>query len=253
MRKSGESIGDGRVLIEPRRIPGDPHIDHPIILNLFEPYLEFLRKELKIKKSSLQRLRFPSMSFYTTTVKGKKISLFGTPLGSPQAVLMLERLIAMGAKKILIFGCCGSLQPDLGVGHLVIPTGALSEEGTSAHYPLPKGVEAKADEKISRLCIEKSREKNLKGASGKVWTTDALFRETRGKTKRYSKMGLLAVEMEVSALLTIAAYRKVHLAGLMVVSDELGSLKWKTGFLNPSFWLASQEAARLIIEVWRHL
>ena len=253
MRKSGESVENGRVLIEPRRIPGDPHIDHPIILNLFEPYLGFLRKELKIKKSSLQRLRFPSMSFYTTTVEGKKISLFGTPLGSPQAAIMLERLIAMGAKKILIFGCCGSLQPDLGVGHLVIPTRALSEEGTSAHYPLPEGVEAKADEKISRLFLEKSREKNFKAASGKVWTTDALFRETRGKTKRYSEMGLLAVEMEVSALLTIAAYRKVHLGGLMVVSDELGSLKWKTGFLDPFFWLASRKAARLIIEVWRHL
>ena len=244
---------DDRVLIEPRRIPGDPHIDHPVILNLFEPYLEFLRKELRIKKTSLQRLRFPSMSFYSTTVGEKKISLFGTPLGSPQAAIMLERLIAMGAKKILIFGCCGSLQSDLTVGHLVIPTEALSEEGTSAHYPLPRGVEAKADEKISRLCLEMSREKNFKAAFGKVWTTDALFRETRGKAKRYSGMGLLAVEMEMSALFTIAAYRKVHLGGFMVVSDELASLKWKTGFLNPFFWLASKNAARLIIEVCHHL
>ena len=253
MRKSGASREDGRVLIEPRRIPGDPRIDHPIILNLFEPYLGFLRKELKIRKSSLRRLRFPSMSFYSTRLEGKKISLFGTPLGSPQAAIMLERLIAMGAKKILIFGCCGSLQPDLRVGHLVIPTGALSEEGTSAHYPLAQGVPAEADKKISQLFLEKVREKNFQAASGKVWTTDALFRETRGKTKRYSDMGLLAVEMGMSALLTIAAYRKVHLGGLMVVSDELGSLKWKTGFLNPNFWLASQKAARLIIEVWSHL
>jgi purine-nucleoside phosphorylase len=244
---------DDCVLIEPRKIPGDPHIDHPIILNLFEPYLGFLRKELKIKKSSLKRLRFPSMSYYTTTIEGKTFSLFGTPLGCPQAALMLERLIAMGAEKILVFGCCGSLQPDLGVGHLVIPAEALGEEGTSCHYPLPKGVRAKADEKVSRLCLEKSREKNFQVASGKVWTTDALFRETRGKIKRYSKMGLLAVEMEMSALFTIAAYRKVHLGGLMVVSDELASLKWKTGFLNPLFWLASKNAARLIIEVCRRL
>ena len=252
-RKSGEGQEDDRVLIEPRRNPGDPHIDQPIILTLFAPYLELLRKELKIRKSSLQHLRFPSMSFYTAARKGEKFSLFGTPLGCPQAALMLERLIAMGAKKILVFGCCGSLQPDLGVGHLVIPTEALGEEGTSCHYPLPKGVEAKADRRLSRLCLERSREKKFKVASGKVWTTDALFRETRGKTKRYSDMGLLAVEMEMSALFTIAAYRKVHLGGLLVVSDELASLKWKTGFLNPFFWLASRNAARLIIEVCRHL
>lgn len=244
---------DDRVLIEPRRIPGDPHIDHPIILNLFEPYLELLRKELKIKRSSLKRLRFPSMSFYTTMVDGKKFSLFGTPLGCPQAAIMLERLIAMGAKKILIFGCCGSLRPDLGVGHLVIPTEALSEEGTSPLYPLPKEIEAGADEKITRLCMTKAREKKFKIAAGKVWTTDALFRETRGKTRKYSEMGLLAVEMEMSALLTVAAYRKVHLGGLMVVSDELSSLKWKTGFLNPLFWRNSKKAARLAIEICGHL
>jgi uridine phosphorylase len=61
-------------------------------------------------------------------------------------------------------------------------------------------------------------------------------------------MGLLAVEMEMSALFSVAAFRRVQLGGLMVVSDELGTLKWKTGFLNPHFWLASKKAARLAIE-----
>jgi nucleoside phosphorylase len=62
-------------------------------------------------------------------------------------------------------------------------------------------------------------------------------------------MGLLAVEMEMSALFTVATYRKVHLGGLMVVSDELATLKWKTGFLNPFFWSASKRAAQAVIEV----
>ncbi|MDI6754154.1 MAG: nucleoside phosphorylase [Thermodesulfobacteriota bacterium] len=239
---------DHSVLIEPRKIPGDPHIDHPIILNLFEPYLEFLRKELKIKKTGLKRIRFPSMSFFTKTVDGKKISVCGTPLGAPQAAIILERLIAMGARKILAFGCCGSLQADLQIGHLVVPTDALSEEGTSVHYPLPEGVRAKGDEKISELCLEKGKEKNMKTVAGKVWTTDALFRETRGKVERYGEMGLLAVEMEMSALFTIARYRKVRLGGLMVVSDELSSLKWKTGFLNPLFWFASKKATKVAVE-----
>jgi uridine phosphorylase len=246
-------MDDDRTLIEPRRMPGDPHIDHPIIISLFEPYLDLLRKELKIKKSCLQRLRFPSMSFCATALEGKKVSVCGTPLGSPQAAIVLERLVSMGAKKVLAFGCCGSLQPGLGIGDLVIPTDALSEEGTTAHYPLPDGVEARADEKISRLCLEMGRGKNFRAAAGRIWTTDALFRETREKTKRYSKMGLLAVEMEMSALFTVAAYRHIRLGGLMVVSDELASLKWKSGFLNPSFWQASRKAARLAVEIGTHL
>jgi len=237
------------VLIEPRKIPGDPIIDHPIILVLFEPYLEILRKQLKLKKSDLKRIRFPSLAYLTTTMEGKKISAFGAPLGAPQAAIILERLIAMGAREVLAFGCCGSLQPSLQIGHLVIPIEALSEEGTSRHYPLPEGIEAKAHKKIVRLCEEKCQEKNFKSLTGKVWTTDALFRETREKAKRYSEMGLLAVEMEMSALFTVAAYRKVHFGGLMVVSDELGKLKWKTGFLNPFFWSASKKAAKMVIEL----
>jgi len=240
---------DESVLIEPRRIPGDPRIDHPIILNLFEPYLEILRRELKVKKSQIKHTRFPTMVYFTTKVEGKKISAFGTPLGAPQSAIILERLIAMGAQKILAFGCCGSLQPDLAIGSLVLPLEASSEEGTSTHYPLPEGIEAKADLAIARICEEKCREKNFKARSGKVWTTDGLFRETRKKVKLYSEMGLLGVEMEMSALFTVAAYRLVQLGGLMVVSDELSTLKWKTGFLNPIFWRASKKAAKLAIEI----
>jgi len=246
-------MDDDSVLIEPRRLPGDPRIGHPVILNLFGPYFDFLRRELGVKKSSVKRLRLPSMTCCSQVVDGRKISIFGTPLGSPQAAIILERLIAMGATRILAFGCCGSLQPDVEVGNLVVPTEAFSEEGTSLHYPLPRGKEARADERIVELCRGEAQGKKFKVSVGKVWTTDGLFRETRGKTKRYSRMGLLAVEMEMSALFTVAAYRGIRLGGFMVVSDELASLKWETGFLNPLFWLASRKAARLAVEICLNL
>ena len=246
-------MDDDSVLIEPRRIPGDPRIDHPIILNLFEPYFDYLRKELRVKKPSLKRTSLP---FHDLLLRGRRRKgdiHFRNPPRGTQAAMVLERLIAMGATKILAFGCCGSLQPDVEVGTLVVPTTALSEEGTSLHYPLPRGREASADETIVELCRREAQGKKFKVSAGKVWTTDALFRETRGKTKEYSEKGLLAVEMEMSALFTVAAYRKVQMGGLMVVSDELASLKWRTGFLNPLFWLASRRAARLAVEICRLL
>ncbi len=236
------------VLIEPRRLPGDPLIDHPIILNLFEPYMELLRQELKVKKSELKKNHFPSTVYLTTKLEKKKISVFGTPLGAPHAVIMLERLIAMGAKKIFALGCCGSLQNKLPIGSFIIPLTALSEEGTSLHYPLPKGTVAAADAQVVNICLAKCAENKINPVSGKVWTTDALFRETREKVKKYSQQNLLGVEMEMAALLTVAAYRQVQLGGMMVVSDELATLKWKTGFLNPIFWLNSKKAARVAIE-----
>ena len=241
-------MAEERPLIEPRRIPGDPKITFPLLLVLFGPYMDILRKETGLEESAGKRLRFPSLDYYETSLQGRRFAFAGTPLGAPHAAIALERFIAMGAREILAFGCCGSLQPDLHVGHFVVPTEALSEEGTSAHYPLAKGIRAKADGQIVRLLKGKCQEKNCKTAAGKVWTTDALFRETGSKVKRYSARGLIAVEMEMSALFTIAAYRNVRLGGLMVVADELARLKWKPGFLNPLFWSTSQKAARVVIE-----
>lgn len=237
----------GEVIIEPRRIPGDPKIGHPILLVLFEPYLELLRNVLKFKKSAWKRLRFPSLSYCTLEVEGKPLSIFGAPLGAPQAALVLERLIAMGARKVVAFGCCGSLQPTLKTGDLVISTHALSEEGTSAHYPLPDGLQAKADEVVTQSLMKNCLAKSLPWIVGRVWTTDAIFRETREKVRRYGQMDILAVEMEMAALFTVAVYRKISLGGLMVVSDELAGSKWKTGFLNPFFWLASRKAAKAVV------
>ena len=240
-------------LIEPRRIPGDPRIDGPVILVLFEPYLETLRKIMKVRKTDLQRIRFPSMTVFSSPIGGKKIWVVGSPLGAPHAVIALERLIAMGAREVLGFGCCGSLQPNLTIGHLILPEKAWSEEGTSAHYPLPEGTEARGNEKILHLCAEKMGKKGCKFSIGKIWSTDAIFRETRNKIKTYSQMGLLAVEMEMSALFTVAAYRHILFGGVLVVSDEMTAGKWKSGFLKPTFWLAAQRAADIVLEVVRDL
>ena len=63
----------------------------------------------------------------------------------------------------------------------------------------------------------------------------------------YQKRGVLAVEMEMSALMTLALYRGVKLGGLLVVSDELFNLKWRTGFSNPKLKRASRYAGELLI------
>ena len=84
---------------------------------------------------------------------------------------------------------------------------------------------------------------------GEVWTTDAPYRETPEKIEFYQKRGVLAVEMELSALMTLALYREVKLGGLLVVSDELFDLKWHTGFSNPKLKRTSRYAGELIMRM----
>jgi hypothetical protein len=69
--------------------------------------------------------------------------------------------------------------------------------------------------------------------------------------KTYQGKGVLAVEMEMSALMTLAAYRSVELSGLLVVSDELFDLKWHRGFSSPVFKKRCELAGNLLLDLFK--
>jgi len=163
----------------------------------------------------------------------------GPAVGAPMAVICLEKLIALGASRIIVCGWCGSLQPDLGVGELVLPTWAVSEEGTSGHYPVAGKVESSPPLRQALKDFFAATGKELR--EGPIWTTDALYRETREKVVRYGQEGILSVDMECSALLQVAAFRRVELAAVLMVSDLLWQDPWQPGFQGKEFRTRSQE------------
>lgn len=179
---------------------------------------------------------------------GYPISLAGPFLGAPQAVLGMEKLIALGAKRIWVIGYCGSLDPGLRIGDILIPVDAASEEGTSRHYPVG-GKTIRTDEPLNLRIEKRLKEKSLPYRYGRVWTTDAPYRETVEKVRMHMAAGVMGVEMEISALLTVAAYREVRLSGLLLVSDELFDLKWRPGFSSPLLKDRSREAGELMLDL----
>jgi len=180
------------------------------------------------------------------------VTLAGPILGAPQAVLVLEKLIALGSRAIIVFGWCGSIQSDIRIGDWLLPTYSLSEEGTSLHYPAVSEEIGPDADLLARL-QEHCQQREFPVRLGPIWTTDALLRETVHKVRAYGKDGLLAVEMELSALFHVAAYRKVRLVGLLVVSDELFTLKWKSGFGHKTFKLSCNQACQAILDFCSNL
>jgi uridine phosphorylase len=178
--------------------------------------------------------------------QGVPLALVGPMLGAPQAVLVLEKLIALGVMEIISVGWCGSVQKHVRIADLVLPTGAFSEEGTSAHYPL-----GDRQPGPSRKCLNAIKEALFPEAptvhEGMVWTTDAPFRETVDKVRQYQQAGALGVDMETSALFTVASFRGVKLTAALVVSDDLSSLKWVHGFKEPTFRQAREELVKSIL------
>ena len=171
--------------------------------------------------------------------------LAGPAVGAPMAVMTLEKLIALGASKVVVLGWCGSLSQSLHVGDILLPTWAVSEEGTSNHYPLQD--KPHSSENL-RTQLKNTLRPEFRVQEGPIWTTDAPFRETRAKVTKYGDRGILGVDMEFAALNTVAAFRGVEVAGAMLVSDELYQPEWQPGFLSKSFRKQSRKFFQLLVD-----
>ncbi|MEA3548533.1 MAG: nucleoside phosphorylase [Thermodesulfobacteriota bacterium] len=185
--------------------------------------------------SSLFVINQPEASFF----------LAGPAVGAPMAVMTLEKLIALGAAKVVVLGWCGSLSQSLHVGDILLPTWAVSEEGTSNHYPLQDKPHSSENLRTQLKTILWSE---FQVQEGPIWTTDAPYRETRAKVTKYGDRGILGVDMEFAALNTVAAFRGVEVAGAMLISDELYQPEWRPGFLSKSFRKQSRKFFQLLVD-----
>ena len=137
---------------------------------------------------------------------GVDIAVFHPGVGAPLAAGFLEEAIVMGARKVVACGGCGTLSADVGAGDIVIPTSAVRDEGTSFHY-LPPSRVVDADAEGVTAAIALLEERDVPFLTGKVWTTDAIYRETRQKVDRRRAEGCLVVEMEAAAFFAVARFR----------------------------------------------
>jgi uridine phosphorylase len=160
----------------------------------------------------------------------------------------MEKLIALGARLVLALGWCGSLQPHLGIGALVLPTGAVCGDGTSPHYRLKEG-EARPDPTLCGLLEQHLKTGDAPWQAGPIWTTDAFYRETVELVRHYQSQGILGVDLELGALFTVGRFRGIPVAGLLVVGDELADLSWRPGYRQGRFRQGRELAARLVLAV----
>lgn len=168
----------------------------------------------------------------------------GPAIGAPNAVLLLEKLIILGAKRIVLMGWCGSLEPQCTIGDIVIPDGAMCGEGTSQYYSEEKRPKPS---RVATNCIkEKCNMTHLPYRDGgRIWSTDAPYRESRKQLRSlYEQEKVIGVDMEFSALCTVAAFRGIDFGAALVVSDELFGERWRPGFKNDRF----RNNCRLLIE-----
>jgi uridine phosphorylase len=156
---------------------------------------------------------------------GQEVALVHPGVGAPLAAGILEETIALGGRTFIACGGAGALDAELTLGHVVIPTSAIRDEGTSYHY-LPPDAEA-TPSSIAVAAIEQTLNRHeVPYRKAPVWTTDALFRETPNKIKQRRNQGCLMVEMEAAAFFAVAAFRGVTFGQILYSGDDLSGVEW---------------------------
>ena len=180
---------------------------------------------------------------YAATHKGKRIAVYQTLVGGAGTVLRLEMMIAWGVKKFVLFGSCGVLDREIADGHLIVPTAAYRDEGTSYHYATSGDyIEITTADKLADIMTELK----LPYIRGKTWTTDALFRETRNNMLKRKAEGCLTVEMECASYMAAGQFRGVEVYQYLYAADNLDAAEWEMRSLGSESPLSENEKHVLI-------
>jgi uridine phosphorylase len=142
-------------------------------------------------------------AMHTIDVGGTACGIIARTIGGPFAVLVAEQLRTSGAELVLGLTSAGRVSPSLPLPSLVVVQEAIRDEGTSYHYIAP-GDAAESDTDLVTTMADGIRSLGVPASSGRVWTTDAPYRETQQQLDKHAADGVLAVEMQAASLLAFS-------------------------------------------------
>jgi uridine phosphorylase len=237
--------------IEPSRVLGPRDMPEYCVICFFQEILEKIVSEQNARLLVDNRWEDGPHPVYEITFQGQRLAFFHPGVGAALAAALLEEVIAFGCRKFIACGGCGVLEKDIALGHLVVVSSAVRDEGVSYHYLPPARVVDAPMRGIAAL------ERTLKALGipyqvGKTWTTDAPYRETPKRIAHRRSEGCIVVEMEAAALLAVAKFREVILGQVLYGGDDLSGSEWdhrewqsKAEIREQLFWLAAQACLEL--------
>ncbi|MEX0996551.1 MAG: purine-nucleoside phosphorylase [Flavobacteriaceae bacterium] len=161
---------------------------------------------------------------YTGTYNGKRISAMGTGMGVPSISIYAHELITeYGVKNLIRVGSAGSYQEHIKVRDIVLAMAASSTSGVNELRFGGADFAPTANFELFQKAVEAAKTKNIPIKAGNVLTSDEFYADEFESYKKWSKFGVLCVEMETAGLYTIAAKHKVNALSILTISDSLVS------------------------------
>jgi len=195
------------------------------------------RMDAVVKKleTPVKNFSFMEYTMYTGTYAGIKVTTINGGRFSADTAITTEILCNAQAKVMLRIGSCGALREDIKIGDMIVAENALCGDGVTPYY-VDKNFVPQADKPLTAGLIAQAKGAGLNVHTGKVWSTDAILRETREHVGGAVAKGAIAVDMVSSVFLTICQLYKIPAAVILAVSDNV--ITGEMGFMNPDYYMS---------------
>ena len=159
---------------------------------------------------------------YTGYYKGKRVSVMASGMGMPSiGIYSYELFHFFGVDNIIRVGTAGGINTAVKVRDIVIAMGACTNSGYASQYGLPGSFAPIASYGLMKSAIEKAEKMGASYHVGNCLSSDTFYSDDATATEKWSKMGVLCVEMEAAALYMNAARSGKNALGIFTVSDHI--------------------------------
>jgi purine-nucleoside phosphorylase len=159
---------------------------------------------------------------YTGTYNGKRVSIQGTGMGIPSALIYVHELINdYGVKNLIRIGSAGSIQSSLEVRDIVLAMSASTDSGVNNRRFGGANYAPTADFELFQAAVEAARKKGVKFQAGNVLSTDEFYHDAADYWRIWADYGVQALEMETAGLYTTSAKFGCRALTILTISDSL--------------------------------
>ena len=160
---------------------------------------------------------------YTGTYRGRRVSVQGHGMGIPSiGIYTYELFNFYDVRQIIRVGTCGTFNPDVELGSIIMAQGACTDSKYGYQYDIPCSFAPIADFGLLRKAVEVAEGKGLKYEVGNILSSDVFYDEAGGQ-KKLARFGVLGVEMEASALYLNAAASGKKALAILSVTDNIAT------------------------------
>ncbi len=167
--------------------------------------------------------RVRGMLGFTGMRGGRRVSVMGSGMGMASLSIYVHELLDLyGVKTIIRVGSCGGIAEDIALNDVVIATAASTDSAINKQIFGGITYAPAANFPLLRAAVDEAERRQVKHLVGTIFASDRFYVEEEGYLDQLKAHGVLAVEMETSALYTLAARFGARALTVLTVSDVIG-------------------------------